>query len=248
MFKMMVVPDYMPDQFSAWYLLNTHLQKTADIHIGLVMPESFAEVAQLQKATPAAMIYANPFDAGHYVREQGYRPLVRPREQFDEVVLVCPADAAYQRIEDLQAPLRLAISHNEDANFIGQRLLEPAGLPESDVERQHKDNFLMVASAVARGQADVGIVSVDVYAQLSDITRSRLKVLLQSRINEISHVWLYLPQWQAQADALQPVLTQLHTSDQGRQILTGLGMPAGFETLNEESMEFMIDLVDTLRD
>ena len=45
MFKMMVVPDYMPDQFSAWYLLNTHLQKTADIHIGLVMPESFAEVA-----------------------------------------------------------------------------------------------------------------------------------------------------------------------------------------------------------
>ena len=49
MFKMMVVPDYMPDQFSAWYLLNTHLQKTADIHIGLVMPESFAEVAQLQK-------------------------------------------------------------------------------------------------------------------------------------------------------------------------------------------------------
>ena len=106
----------------------------------------------------------------------------------------------------------------------------------------------MVASAVARGQADVGIVSVDVYAQLSDITRSRLKVLLQSRINEISHVWLYLPQWQAQADALQPVLTQLHTSDQGRQILTGLGMPAGFETLDEESMEFMIDLVDTLRD
>jgi hypothetical protein len=95
----------------------------------------------LQKAAPAAMIYANPFDAGHYVREQGYRALVRPREQFDEVVLVCPADAAYQRIEDLQAPLRLAVSHNEDANFIGQRLLEPAGLPENDVERQHKDNF-----------------------------------------------------------------------------------------------------------
>jgi hypothetical protein len=40
-----------------------------------------------------------------------------------------------------------------------------------------------------------------------------LKVLLQSRIKEISHVWLYLPQWQAEADALQPVLTQLHTGE-----------------------------------
>ena len=49
MFKMMVVPDYMPDQFSAWYMLNTHLQKNLGLNIGLVMPESFAEVAQLQK-------------------------------------------------------------------------------------------------------------------------------------------------------------------------------------------------------
>ena len=106
----------------------------------------------------------------------------------------------------------------------------------------------MVASAVARGQADVGIVSAEVYAHLSDITRSRLKVLLQSRIKEISHVWLYLPQWQAEADALQPILTQLHTGEPGRQILASLGMPAGFEILDEESMAFMIDLVDTLRD
>ena len=82
MFKMMVVPDYMPDQFSAWYLLNTHLQKNLALNIGLVLPESFAEVAQLQKAAPAAMIYANPFDAGHYVREQGQRGIAGQPQPF----------------------------------------------------------------------------------------------------------------------------------------------------------------------
>lgn len=248
MFKMMVVPDYMPDQFSAWYVLNTHLQKESGMAIALQMPESFDQVVRLQQAHPVGMVYVNPFDAGAYVREQGYRALARPRNHPDEVVLVCGADKAWQCVEDLQAPMRLALSHNEDANFIGMRLLEPAGLPESGIERQHKDNFLMVTSAVARGQADVGIVSADVYAHLSDITRSRLTVLLQSRINEISHVWLYHPQWQVQADTLLPLLVGLSATESGRTILAALGMPEGFELLDEETMEFMIDLVDTLRD
>ena len=44
MFKMMVVPDYMPDQFSAWYLLNTHLQKNLACSV-LVCIDGYIHVA-----------------------------------------------------------------------------------------------------------------------------------------------------------------------------------------------------------
>lgn len=247
MFKLMVVPDYMPDQFSVWYLLNTWLQKEADLNIHLSMPESFEQVAKFQQEAPASMVYVNPFDAGDYVREQGYLPMVRPHDKSDEVVLLCHVDAAYTRVEDISAPLKLALSHNQDANFIGQRLLEPAGLSAEEMVCEVKDNFLMVASAVARRQADLGIVSADVYEQFNDITLNRIKVLLKSRINEVSHVWLVHPDYVAQAQKLTPLLTGLTEHETGRGILKGLGLPKGFEVLDEETMEFMIDVVDTLR-
>ena len=43
-------------------------------------------------------------------------------------------------------------------------------------------------------------------------------------------------------------ILNLHNDDDGKEALTELGMPQGFEAMNEEDAEFMIDLMQTLLD
>lgn len=247
MLNLMVVPDYLPDQFSTWYLLNNYLQKSCDQSIPLIMPESFKEVADKQAKQPVGMLYVNPFDAGHYVREQGYLPVVRPKNKFNEVVIVCADNSPLQAIEDLHGDVRLALSHNQDANFIGMRLLEPAGLSDQQWKTEYKDNFLMVTSSLIRGQADIGIIQADVFDSFNPMTKKQLRVLLKSKINELSHVWLLHPSQAAQMDAIRAPLVDMSNHPETQAILEGLSLPEGFEALDEETMEFMIDVVDTLR-
>jgi len=46
----------------------------------------------------------------------------------------------------------------------------------------------MVASSVIRQQAKIGIIQAEVYDSFNSVTKDQLKVLLKSRINEVSHV------------------------------------------------------------
>ncbi|PIT52464.1 hypothetical protein BHC44_04335 [Snodgrassella alvi] len=247
MLSLMVVPDYLPDQFSTWYLLNNYLQKKSDQNISLLMPPSFDEVKTQQEKEKVSMLFVNPFSAGNYVREQGYLPLVKPKNKSDEIVIVTAADSDINDIEDLKGNVELALSNNEDANFIGLRLLEPANLSDDEITIKRKDNFLMVASGVIRHHAKVGIVQADVYESFNSVTKNQLKVLLKSRINEVSHVMLYHPDVAAKAEPLQEILCKMADDPDGANVVKALGFPEGFAELSKEDMEFMIDVVDTMR-
>lgn len=247
MLSLMVVPDYLPDQFSTWYLLNNYLQKKSDQNISLIMPPSFDEVTAHQDKEKVSMLFVNPFAAGTYVREQGYLPLVRPKNKSDEIVIVAAADSDINAIEDLKGTVELALSNNEDANFIGLRLLEPANLSDDELVIKRKDNFLMVASGVIRHHAKVGIIQSDVYDSFNSVTKDQLKVLLKSRINEVSHVMLYHPDAVSNAELLKDVLCKMADDADGANIVKALNFPEGFTALSEEEMEFMIDVVDTMR-
>ena len=247
MLSLMVVPDYLPDQFSTWYLLNNYLQKKSDQNISLLMPPSFDEVKAQQDKEKVSMLFVNPFAAGSYVREQGYLPLVKPKNKPDEIVIVTAADSDINAIEDLKGTVELALSNNEDANFIGLRLLEPANLNDDELVINRKDNFLMVASSVIRQQAKIGIIQANVYESFNSVTKDQLKVLLKSRINEVSHVMLYHQDAAALAEPLREILCKMADDPDGTNIVKALSYPEGFTDLSQEDMEFMIDVVDTLR-
>ena len=247
MLSLMVVPDYLPDQFSTWYLLNNYLQKKSDQNISLIMPPSFDEVKAQQDKEKVSMLFVNPFAAGNYVREQGYLPLVKPKNKPDEIVIVTAADSDINAIEELKGTIELALSNNEDANFIGLRLLEPANLSDEELVIKRKDNFLMVASSVIRQQAKIGIIQADVYDSFNSVTKDQLKVLLKSRINEVSHVMLYHKDIADKVKPLREILCEMADNSDGANIVKALSFPEGFTGLSEEDMEFMIDVVDTLR-
>ena len=52
----------------------------------------------------------------------------------------------------------------------------------------------------------------------------------------------------ADADKVRDVLLALKDDADGQAVLAELGMPQGFEAVNEEEAEFMIDLMETLLD
>jgi hypothetical protein len=70
-------------------------------------------------------------------------------------------------------------------------------------------------------------------------------------IHDISHVVLAHPrlaQTAALPDALRDALLGFGGDTAGQEVLAALGMPDGFAAMTQEDAEFMIDLMDTLRD
>lgn len=243
-----VASDYLPEQFGSWYLLNACLQKQSGSAVCLHMPASASEEAELVASGKAGLIYANPFDAAHLIRERGYLPLVRGRGKYDEVVLAVAADSPYNKVEDLPENIRVCIPPDKNVRNIGLRLLEAANLDETNIRIEKTDAFAKVTSALWKGRADVGFFLADVYHSLSEIARSRLRILIESRISDLYHVILLHRDHAALQDTFRNAFCGMHRQCVGQRVLNGLNLPQGFEPLEHEDAEFLADLTETLLD
>ncbi len=248
MLHFLIAPDFPAADFAGWYFLNTWLQNHVDTTIHLHLPESNSRCQSLMRAQPMDLVYANPFDAAELVRGQGYLPLVRPIGRSDEIIIVAPAEAAYQHSDDLPAGCRIITTDNRDLGMIGRRLLESAALEERQIEWLHADTFEEVARRLLLGEAEAGFFLAAVYRHFCNRTRAGLKILMESRLYDLSHVILLHPDAAAWQTALQQAFVDLAHSEDGRRILADLDTPQGFAPLETEETEFMIDLIETLHD
>jgi phosphonate transport system substrate-binding protein len=244
----LIAPDFAPEHFGGWHMLNTALQRRSGIGLHLVTPADAAEQSALVAAGRADLVYANPFDATDLIRQQGYVPFARPTRHFDEMVIATRLASSANRVEDLQPGLRIALTNNRDVRLIGLRLLEPADITEADVQWVPVDNYQAAARLALSGEVDAAFFLAQAYATMSRITRGQLKVLVQSAIHDISHVLIAHPRMAAELPAISQALLALGADETGREILGALGMPDGFSDMTQEDAEFMIDLMDTLLD
>ena len=74
----LVAPDFAPERFAGWHLLNTVLQKRSGLGLHLSTPATAAEQAALIAEGKVDAVYANPFDAASMIREAGYGAVARP--------------------------------------------------------------------------------------------------------------------------------------------------------------------------
>ena len=88
----------------------------------------------------------------------------------------------------------------------------------------------------------------DAYASLTRLTRSQLRVLVESAISDISHVLLAKPQADIDLDAIKKAFSEIGQTAGDQDLLDSLGLPKGFEPMTHEQADFMIDLMDTLLD
>ena len=91
-----VATDYLPDHFSHWYLLSSHLQRETELSIHLHLPANTEEIQELADASKMDMLYANALAAVALSKDKGYLPRVCLKDKFDEAVVAVSAESEYQ--------------------------------------------------------------------------------------------------------------------------------------------------------
>ena len=245
-FNLLIAPDFAPERFAGWHMLNTVLQKKSGLALHLLTPASAAEQAELIASGKADAVYANPFDAASMIREAGFAAVARPIGKSDEMVIATAAGSAASGVEDLKPGCRIALTDNRDVKLIGLRLLEPADLTEADIQWQMVDNYQAAARLAMKGEVDASFFLAEAYHSLSRLTKSQLKTLIESRLADITHVLLAREGVAEHVPALRDALTGMAGSPDGQVVLDELGIPKGFEPMSDEDVEFMLDLMETL--
>ncbi|MDO9422943.1 MAG: phosphate/phosphite/phosphonate ABC transporter substrate-binding protein [Methylobacter sp.] len=240
-----ISPDFSPDHISGWYIFNTWLQKQTGEAIHLQMYDNFKSQREAIKNDSIDLIYANPFDAAMLVREKGFLPLVKPVGISDEAIIAVNAKNTIEDVAYLSPGIRVAVTEDPDVHLMGMIMLEPGDLDANTVETHIYDTYVLVAKHLLRGDADVGIFLAEAYDDLSNMIKSQLKVLVRSQISIIHHSLMIGPKLAGKRNEFQSLLIDMSNDAKGKDVLEGLGFEAWIGVEDEE-MEFMIDLMDTL--
>ena len=240
-----VSPDFTPDHLSGWYIFNTWLQRQTGEAIHLEMYDSFQAQRTVIENDQIDLIYANPFDAAMLVREKGFLPLVKALGTSDEAIIAVNANSAVNDIAHLSTGINVAVTEDPDVHMMGMIMLEAGDLNASNVTIDLCDTYVLVAKQLLQGNAEVGIFLAEAFDSLSKMTKSQLKILVRSQISVIHHSLMIGPKLAPRRDEFQAMLVAMQADEKGKGILTSLGFDAWVK-VEDEDMEFMIDLMDTL--
>ena len=245
--NMLIAPDFSPERFAGWHMFNTLIQKRANLNMHLNIPTSHAEQETVISEGDIQVIYTNPFDAATLIREHGYHAVARPIGKSDEMVIAAAANSDINSLDDIKAGATIAMADNRDVKLIGLRLLEAVDIEEADLNWSVTETYQAAARQVIKGEAQAAFFLAEIFHSFSRLTKAQLSVLIESDLADISHV-LLIKDGFPDTDILMDAILNLHKDDDGKEALAELGMPQGFEAMNEEDAEFMIDLMQTLLD
>jgi phosphonate transport system substrate-binding protein len=240
-----VSPDFGPEHLAGWYVFNTWLQRTLGIAVHLEIYPSFNSQREAIKADKVDLIYANPYDASMLVREKGFVPLVKPKGKSDEAIIAVAESREMMAVEDLKPGITVATTEDPDVHMMGMIMLEPAGLNIGNIKLQKCDSYVLVAKQLLKGVCDAGIFLAEAFHDLSSVVRNQLRVLVRSEIQVVHHSLMLGPALAPYRDRLHDALLTMPADEKGRGALNTLGFER-WEPVDQEAMEFMIDLMDTL--
>ncbi|MES9833872.1 MAG: phosphate/phosphite/phosphonate ABC transporter substrate-binding protein [Candidatus Thiodiazotropha sp. DIVDIV] len=244
-YRMTVSPDFTPDHISGWFIFNTWLQKALGLGIHLELYDSFSSQRRAIIENEIDLIYANPYDASMLVREKGFQPVARPSQYSDEAIIAVNKGYHAHQIEDLIKGLTIAATDDPDVNLICEIMLEPAGINIKNIKKINIGSYPLVAKALIQHKADLGFFLHDAYSSLSSLTKRQLRTLVSSEIQVIHHVLMVGPRLVTIKDALREALTGMIERPKGAGVLKAMNFTA-WDAMENEEMEFMIDLMDTL--
>jgi phosphonate transport system substrate-binding protein len=240
-----ISPDFSPDHLSGWYIFNTWLQRQSGEAIHLELYDNFHAQRDAIQTNKIDLIYANPFDAAMLVREKGFLPLVKAEGVSDEAIIAVSADNLVEDVAHLSAGIKVAVTEDPDVHMIGMIMLEAGDLDASNIETRFYNSHVLIAKSLLQGEADVGIFLAEAFDDLSNLTKKQLKILVRSQISVIHHSLMIGPKLASRQAEIQQLLLAMNNDDKGKSVLNSLGFNA-WAKVEDEEMEFMIDLMDTL--
>ena len=240
-----ISPDFNPQSLPAWYIFNTWLQKSLGEAIHLEWYNDFASQHQAIQADEIDLIYANPFDAAMLVREKGFQTIASPTGVSDEAMIVVSSESAIEEVESLTPGVRIASTDDPHVHLMCMMMLEPANLDKSNTQINLRDTYVLVGKDLLQGNADIGFFLEATFNDLSEMVRQKLRPIASSKIQLIRHVLMSGLGLAEKHAAIRDLIANMSADDKGQDIIKGLGF-SGWEMQDQESTEFMIDLMDTL--
>ncbi|MFA6467554.1 MAG: phosphate/phosphite/phosphonate ABC transporter substrate-binding protein [Bacteroidota bacterium] len=240
-----VSPDFSPLHISDWFLVNTWLQRNTGESIHLELFDDFTSQRKVIEEKKVDLIYSNPYDAAMLVRKYGFQAVARPKDLTDEAIIVVSAASPIKKIEDLKPQTRIATTDDPNVHMMAMILIEPADLNKSNTVITPCESYMRVAQDLIGGTADVGFFLKSTFDDLSDIVKNQLRPLITSQIYLVHHALLVGNTMIPLKEKLQQALLKMVTDPDGKHALEALGF-SGWELLEQEDVEFMIDLMDTL--
>ncbi len=241
-----IKPNTAPKDLSGWYMFNTWLQKKLDTVVHLELFDTFDEQREAVRRGEIDLIYSGPFDASLLVRDLGFKALVKPTEQNDEATLVSSAESEIKTFEDLKPGICIDTINDPTLAMIASMLLEAADINHENSEWRLSGSQVISAKHVMSGDADLAILFERDYQALSNLVKEKLNNLLTSQISVIHPVFAVSQAMNERAPELAKALCEMINTPQDAVILEAMGIQS-FAPMEEEEIEFMIDLMDTLK-
>ncbi|MCX7067187.1 MAG: phosphate/phosphite/phosphonate ABC transporter substrate-binding protein [Methylococcales bacterium] len=240
-----VSPDFSPNYLAGWYIFNTWLQIQTGEAIHFELYDDFQAQRTAIQANQIDLIYANPFDAAMLVREKGFLPLVKAEGISDEAIIAVNANNPVEDVAQLSTGIRVAVTEDPDVHMIGMIMLEAGDLDASNIQTCFCNNHILIVKNLIQDKVDVGIFLAKAFDDLSNLTKKQLKILVRSQISVIHHSLMISPKLAERRTEIQALLLSMNNDDKGKNVLNSLGFNA-WAKVEDEEMEFMIDLMDTL--
>jgi len=240
-----ISPDFNPQHLPSWYIFNTWLQKSLNEAIHLEWYNDFDSQHEAIKGDRVDLIYANPFDAAMLVREKGFKTIACPTGVSDEAIIAVSSDSNINDIEELKPGLRIASTDDPHVHLMCMMMLEPANLDKDNTKINLRDTYVLVGKDLIQGDADIGFFLEATFNDLSEMVRQKLRPIGASKIQLIRHVLMAGPALAQKHDQIRQLIGDMAADSKGQDILNSLGF-TGWEIQDQESTEFMIDLMDTL--
>ncbi len=245
MFRFSVCPHDTAKNSTGWYFLNTFLQRELGCAIHFEPGENFLEERAKVLAGEYHLAYTDPFGAVVFQKSLGFLPIARPRDRFDETILVGLAAHLAEGDWRQRRPLRVASATDKLAvHGLGLGLLQDHHIAPADCEFQFVGTHLQAVKAVLSGNADVGFVFNETWHELSEAVRKSLTALGQTHQGRAHHCFCVAPAWADRAPQIQEILVGMANHERGQRVLAELSFP-GFVTMGLEDLQPLAKILES---
>lgn len=216
---MMVCPHDTAKNPDRWFRFVQYLNRNLnELSIHLDISLDFQEFQG--KMNQADLVYANP-NHSLELMGNGYSPLVRPTNVYDEVVLIANPELDNPTLESFQGA-DVATVINTLTTKLAIYTLSLSGIKPG----QLLDNlsWLGVIKSVSQQKPPLGFVYKDTYEELSETTKKMIRQVGVSSVKKVFHQFNIAERAIAHKANLEKILQEMDSDDTGKNVLEELNI------------------------
>ncbi len=199
-------------QLTGWYLVNTYLQRRLQKAI------HFEQSQDVSNASATDLLFAKPFEACAMIKNHGFIPVMRPKADADEVVILVRADDE-RNLEDFQGVNVGTATKDSFVYLLGRFLCDESGLDSARFNFNFAGNEIKALQMLIRKKSEMIFMLKKTYEGLSSFSRNNVRKLDESETDFACHLFCVAPYLKNEGDKLSKVLQDMETDKQGQPIL-----------------------------